>query len=441
MFLCSSHFQPALFIDPSLSPTLARSNQQAAPRSCAGRTQARRRTTAPARTSAFPGHCSFREVAVASLASMAPPSSPQPATAVPPQIILRSKVHCPQQSKRSPDAEAVMGEGGVPRCRRMHSRLRLPPKRPVPADLRDLCFNCFSPVHRAAQCRSRHRCFKCRSIGHLSYYCFGMSRPAGEQPALGHRVSVWRRVSARTPSTDTAAGAASVGSRQHLPHGGVCTSQVLDLHFASKVYVTFVLKPFRTPPSMQVIFAKKKKTPSCLPLQNNARTTPDSSTSLRLGQGWSRRRPRLPPSSNSAVAYSRRRRVVASIRRPRLLTGGPSPARRQAVALACSPPGRRLASNRAYGTRASSRWRHHTPRTAGTRAAASLAAHTSPGVLAAIASPRSRRLLLSCRPRPPLHHEPVGSASLKPCLLEGSSSRAATWSRSRRPAASSRRAP
>jgi hypothetical protein len=342
MFLCSSHLQPALFIDRRLSPTLARSNQQAAPRSCAGRTQARRRTTAPARTSAFPGHCSFREVAVASLASMAPPSSPQPATAVPPQIILRSKVHCPQQSKRSPDAEAVMGEGGVPRCRRMHSRLRLPPKRPVPADLRDLCFNCFSPVHRAAQCRSRHRCFKCRSIGHLSYYCFGMSRPAGEQPALGHRVSVWRRVSARTPSTDTAAGAASVGSRQHLPHGGVCTSQVLDLHFASKVYVTFVLKPFRTPPSMQVIFAKKKKN-SQLPSSPKQRThnarlfhfvtigpgvepPPPSPTAIvELCRGLQPpppgRRLHPPPS----LAHRRTLACSPPGRRPRLLTAGPSP--------------------------------------------------------------------------------------------------------------------
>ncbi|CAN6355827.1 unnamed protein product [Urochloa humidicola] len=61
----------------------------------------------------------------------------------------------------------VMGR----RQRRELRRQELRPCRPVPVDLRGKCFNCFSPSHRAASCRTRPRCFRCRALGHRSSGC------------------------------------------------------------------------------------------------------------------------------------------------------------------------------------------------------------------------------------------------------------------------------
>jgi hypothetical protein len=46
-----------------------------------------------------------------------------------------------------------------------------PPRRPIPTDLRGKCFNCFSPDHCAANCRSMTCCFHCRDLGHRSSGC------------------------------------------------------------------------------------------------------------------------------------------------------------------------------------------------------------------------------------------------------------------------------
>lgn len=74
------------------------------------------------------------------------------------------------------------------------------PRRPVPVDLRGLCFNCFASTHRAAQCRSRPRCFKCRKLGHRSYTCPSRSGQEGSQGRVGENpvMKVWRRI---TPAT------------------------------------------------------------------------------------------------------------------------------------------------------------------------------------------------------------------------------------------------
>uniref|UniRef100_K3ZZV1 CCHC-type domain-containing protein n=1 Tax=Setaria italica TaxID=4555 RepID=K3ZZV1_SETIT len=45
------------------------------------------------------------------------------------------------------------------RARQARRQHEAPPRRAVPADLRGRCFNCFSLKHRAADCRSRPRCF------------------------------------------------------------------------------------------------------------------------------------------------------------------------------------------------------------------------------------------------------------------------------------------
>lgn len=160
------------------------------------------------------GYRSFREVVVASLASKAPtPPSPVPAQAPRPRILLRSEVARPQQPKRVPDADGWMRKESRATRRKLY-RPQPRPRRLVPADLRGLCFNCFSPAHRAAQCRSRPRCFKCRGVGHRSYVCPGAARLAGERLAPGGRVLVWRRISATAPTMESAAGMASAGAAQ-----------------------------------------------------------------------------------------------------------------------------------------------------------------------------------------------------------------------------------
>jgi hypothetical protein len=79
---------------------------------------------------------------------------------------------------------------------RRRLRAARPPRRAVPADLVGKCFNCLSPSHTAALCRSQTRCFRCKFLGHHSSVCpreaFGMSPTASSATA---RVSVWRRIS------------------------------------------------------------------------------------------------------------------------------------------------------------------------------------------------------------------------------------------------------
>lgn len=67
------------------------------------------------------------------------------------------------------DGDLVKVEG---RCaRHLARRPSNPTLRPVYVDLCGRCFNCFSPDHRVAECRSCVRCFLCRLPGHRVYMC------------------------------------------------------------------------------------------------------------------------------------------------------------------------------------------------------------------------------------------------------------------------------
>jgi hypothetical protein len=80
-----------------------------------------------------------------------------------------------------------------------------PPPRPVPADLRGKCFNCFSPSHHAVVCHRPVRCFVCRLLGHRAHMC-PRRRTTPPRP---RRSKVWRPVSHALPPMDTSDCAAS----------------------------------------------------------------------------------------------------------------------------------------------------------------------------------------------------------------------------------------
>jgi hypothetical protein len=99
---------------------------------------------------------------------------------------------------RSTGCRVGVGDGGWVRvvgrrshCRSPRPRLPSQPPRPVPADLRGRCFNCFSPSHRAAECGSLVRCFHCRLPGHCVRVC-PRRKKTPHHPA---RVLVWHPVS------------------------------------------------------------------------------------------------------------------------------------------------------------------------------------------------------------------------------------------------------
>lgn len=94
------------------------------------------------------------------------------------------------------------------RARRERRRRELPPRCPVPADLRGRCFNCFSTRHTAVVCRSRPRCFFCGGLGHLSGAC------PSRLPAC--RQLVWRpKVVEAARSAAMHSPANSEGEREH----------------------------------------------------------------------------------------------------------------------------------------------------------------------------------------------------------------------------------
>ncbi|CAN6381374.1 unnamed protein product [Urochloa humidicola] len=135
---------------------------------------------------------SYRDVVGNSVSSAAPSSPLLPAVASPPPcIVLRSAVHIPPPVRCDADGwEHVVSRSK----RRKLAELSRRPRRPVPADLRGRCFNCFSGAHRAAQCKSQTRCFRCRALGHRSFVCPGRAPTAitaVRRPALPKRVSVW----------------------------------------------------------------------------------------------------------------------------------------------------------------------------------------------------------------------------------------------------------
>ena len=93
--------------------------------------------------------------------------------------------HCRLDSEEWQKFES---RGARHRCR----RAARPPRCLVPIDLVGKCFNCFSTAHTADRCHQRTWCFRCKSLGHRSSVCPGLTR-AGP---LARRVSVWRRVRA-----------------------------------------------------------------------------------------------------------------------------------------------------------------------------------------------------------------------------------------------------
>ncbi|CAN6272676.1 unnamed protein product [Urochloa humidicola] len=119
-----------------------------------------------------------------------------------PRIVLVEQERGPRLAARVPDADGWM-EAKSRRARQERRRHELRPRRPVPADLRGRCFNCFSPDHRAASCRSKTRCFRCRALGHRSSAC--QLRP-GESRSRFPRLA-WRPKTA--PGGTVAALAAS----------------------------------------------------------------------------------------------------------------------------------------------------------------------------------------------------------------------------------------
>lgn len=96
----------------------------------------------------------------------------------------------------------------------------------VPVDLRGLCFNCFSPRHRAASCNSALRCFRCRAVGHRSFVCRVRSSGASKstRPLL-----VWRPASRSalmtTPPVSAAATYPSMGATPFPVQPGAGTGQ------------------------------------------------------------------------------------------------------------------------------------------------------------------------------------------------------------------------
>lgn len=99
-----------------------------------------------------------------------PPAAGAAAPRAAPRIILRDDGRGKARAARAPDEEGwtkMESRRGRLERTRLERRLR----RPVPVDLRGKCFNCFSPSHRAASCRSRTRCFRCRGLGHRSSDC------------------------------------------------------------------------------------------------------------------------------------------------------------------------------------------------------------------------------------------------------------------------------
>ena len=145
-----------------------------------------------------PSPPSFKEVLLGAIAAAAPPSVGSPRASAPvspvvtssPRIVLRKGT-----TRREPPLVGPDAEGWVPAVSRhtrkeLHRRGRLP-RRPVPADLRGRCFNCFSPRHRAVSCRSSPRCFRCRATGHRSYDCVARPPPSTSGPHPGR---VWQPV-------------------------------------------------------------------------------------------------------------------------------------------------------------------------------------------------------------------------------------------------------
>ncbi|KAG2552370.1 hypothetical protein PVAP13_9KG422200 [Panicum virgatum] len=172
-------FTPSPAATSALSPSPVPVAVSATPTSePTGRNKAQRwsRDTPP--TGKSGGHPSptFKEVllegAAPAAAAAAAASAPSAVSSRP--SVVKFVVY--PEARRSPAVVVEPdAEGWLPtvsrKARLAAGRLARRPPRPVPVDLRGRCFNCLSPGHRAASCRSSTRCFHCRKTGHRSYVC------------------------------------------------------------------------------------------------------------------------------------------------------------------------------------------------------------------------------------------------------------------------------
>ncbi|CAO2149265.1 unnamed protein product [Urochloa humidicola] len=133
------------------------------------------------RTGVCPAAASPAAIVSAAAGDVSPRSAPR--------VVLQG-VECNEsKAMGAPDADGwtyVMGR----RRRGEQRRHVLWPRRSVPVDLRGKCFNCFSPNHRAANCKLKMRCFRCHVLGHRSSEC----------AALLTRRLVWRPKSLPPPA-------------------------------------------------------------------------------------------------------------------------------------------------------------------------------------------------------------------------------------------------
>uniref|UniRef100_K3ZDB9 DUF4283 domain-containing protein n=1 Tax=Setaria italica TaxID=4555 RepID=K3ZDB9_SETIT len=121
------------------------------------------------------------QVASAAVSSGAPRAAPR--------IVLRDEGRTTRRVVHVLEAD---GWTKVRRRDRRPSKRLERPRRPVPADLRGKCFNCFSPSHCAADCRLKTRCFRRRGLGYRSSACL---RQPPAPNSCRPRLLVWRLVS------------------------------------------------------------------------------------------------------------------------------------------------------------------------------------------------------------------------------------------------------
>lgn len=129
-----------------------------------------------------------------------------------PLIVLRNSPCARVSPTRVPDADGWYAKGSR-RARQVHR-----PRRPVPKDLRGKCFNCFSPDHRAMDCRSQTRCFRCRGLGHRAFDCrrrLEVARLCDPQPrSLEWRPKISLAAGVAAPPADMAPTNAAPGAPQ-----------------------------------------------------------------------------------------------------------------------------------------------------------------------------------------------------------------------------------
>ncbi|CAN6272551.1 unnamed protein product [Urochloa humidicola] len=226
---------PALTPSPAATSPSSRPASRSTPETATGRGKALRwsQDTPPSGKSGGGGfHLSFKEALlaarpVATTCAVAAPSVCSPRD-VAPKILLRPAGARLPPPKLVPDVEGWL-EAESHHSRKIRLRAERRPHRQVPTDLRGLCFNCFSPDHRAANCSSRPRCFKCKQLGHRARWCPNSGMVSHPEPAARLstrarlRVLIWRRKEA---SLSTVGRSDGIGSSANLvsPPTGVAVA-------------------------------------------------------------------------------------------------------------------------------------------------------------------------------------------------------------------------